>query len=531
MSTTVRAAVTLLLVTTLSASAAPVPADSRLPVPDPAAQAKAEKLIRDVFGNYAQTARADRPAIASKMIVQAASSEDEPAARYVLLRRAAELAASVGDATTAARAAGEIAAAFSVDPDEFRTEMLRKSAAVPGPDSARNTVAAALESADSALKSDRFEPAVRYAALAETTAQSARDPALVAAATARASAIRWTGKEQPRAKAAEDKLAKDPADPDANTTLGRFLCLGKEDWSRGLPYLAKSATPALRVAAAADLDNPTTLDAQLAVADAWWDAADNETALQQPAVRRRAAEWYAKAVADDQLTGLLRARAEKRIAEVATGRVVADADRTRTVVLLRAKQEEEPIFKRVAAGGKLKIIPATDHADALADPDTYKNVDVLVCGVNRLRDLPAKTPDERAQDMIGHFVQQGGDLIVFEQFTASNTKCLERLFGVQVHGANINGAIVAQPELRAKIQSAGLIKSLASVHFYNAYRNLPEKSVILLRGDDAEALPTAAIVPVGKGRLILFGTAIDPTDRPLDIATLEFIYRLAPDRK
>jgi hypothetical protein len=90
--------------------------------------------------------------------------------------------------------------------------------------------------------------------------------------------------------------------------------------------------------------------------------------------------------------------------------------------------------------------------------------------------------------------------------------------------------LVANPELRAKIQSAGLIKSLASVHFYNAYRNLPDKSIVLLRGDDAEALPTAAIVPIGKGRLILFGTAIDPTDRALDVALLEFIYRLAPEK-
>ena len=76
--------------------------------------------------------------------------------------------------------------------------------------------------------------------------------------------------------------------------------------------------------------------------------------------------------------------------------------------------------------------------------------------------------------------------------------------------ANINGAIVAIPELETPSRRPYQIPRV--VDFYNVYRNLPDKTIVLLRGDDVEALPTAAIVPVGKGRLILLGTAIDPTD-------------------
>src|SRR5687767_38462 len=86
-----------------SATAAALPAtrpntQSLLHVPDDPSQAKAERMVREVYAKeYATSDPAARRALAGRMLRQAMDSGNDAAARFVLLREARDIAASAGD--------------------------------------------------------------------------------------------------------------------------------------------------------------------------------------------------------------------------------------------------------------------------------------------------------------------------------------------------------------------------------------------------------------------------------------------------
>src|SRR3989442_1034688 len=78
-------------------------------VPSADAQAKAEKLIKDLFkADYARFRPADRLALSTKLLQQAVETKDDPAARYVLLQEASRLAARAGALQQALKAVQEL---------------------------------------------------------------------------------------------------------------------------------------------------------------------------------------------------------------------------------------------------------------------------------------------------------------------------------------------------------------------------------------------------------------------------------------
>ena len=96
-------------------------AADRKAVPDAAAQAQAEKLIRDVFKDeYARTSAADRLNLARKLLQQGIDTVDDPASRFVLFREARDLAAQAGDLETALTAVDEMARFFQVSAPEMK---------------------------------------------------------------------------------------------------------------------------------------------------------------------------------------------------------------------------------------------------------------------------------------------------------------------------------------------------------------------------------------------------------------------------
>jgi len=73
-----------------------------------------------------------------------------------------------------------------------------------------------------------------------------------------------------RAKQANTTLAKKPDDPEANFTAGKYLCLVKGDWDKGLPLLAKGSDAKLKELAQKELAGPKDAAEQAAVGDGWW---------------------------------------------------------------------------------------------------------------------------------------------------------------------------------------------------------------------------------------------------------------------
>jgi len=65
-------------------------------------------------------------------------------------------------------------------------------------------------------------------------------------------------------------LRNAPDDQGANQTVGLYLCLARQDWAAGLPFLTRGADPRLIDAAKLDLSNPTDPKAQHRLGELWF---------------------------------------------------------------------------------------------------------------------------------------------------------------------------------------------------------------------------------------------------------------------
>ena len=103
-------------------------------------------------------------------------------------------------------------------------------------------------------------------------------------------------------------------DPKANLEVGRYYCLIRGEWAKGLPLLAQSQHPQLQELAEADLRGPTQAADQMELADGWWELADTNAPYRK-ALRLRGAHWYQQAL---QILppGLLKIKAELRLEQM-----------------------------------------------------------------------------------------------------------------------------------------------------------------------------------------------------------------------
>ena len=109
-------------------------------------------------------------------------------------------------------------------------------------------------------------------------------------------------------------LRNAPADPEANQSVGEFYCLRKQEWEKGVRYLAVGWDKSLAAAAAADAASPSAPERQAGVGDAWWGRAEAADGRPLPpeyrdALRRRAYLWYNRALP------LLKGKESKRVAD------------------------------------------------------------------------------------------------------------------------------------------------------------------------------------------------------------------------
>jgi hypothetical protein len=294
------------------------PRPERIAVPGDEAAREAERLIRDeVF--KADFEAADRPskkvALAQRLIEEAGKSQDNPAAAYVMLRLARDEAVAGGDVETALAAAETLGKRYEVDEGGMKCETLESLARSPAATtSAKVLVDKMLGAVDGSVDGADFAAAERLLALSRTVAAKARDPLLTKLVNARAK--RLQGMKQQYAAVAEAQKVLEAAanDPQANETVGKYDCLARGDWDRGLPKLALAADPDLRAQAKADLAAPADGANRLAVADGWWSLAEKHSGPAQEQLRKRAATWYKMTLVD--LSGLNRTKVEQRLAEI-----------------------------------------------------------------------------------------------------------------------------------------------------------------------------------------------------------------------
>jgi hypothetical protein len=308
----------LIVIAVLSPNPAAGIDDERTPVPPTTDLVKAEALVKGIFkSEYAKTKRADRTALASKLLEQFAETKDDQAARYVLLREARDIAAKAGDAEVALKAASDMAAAFKVDAAEVRLAVVNPViAGITTAASAALATEVFLAAVDDAKSADDLKLALAFAKAADAAAYKAKNVGLATQAKTRLKEIEVLNVESEKVKDHLETLKTKPDDPVANLAVGRFLWLVKQDWDMAASHFANVADEKLRDAAVKDAKAADGGDAdKLAAGDAWYDlAAGKVDAPLKVAAQIRALHWYSTAVAD--LMGLNKAKVEKRIVEL-----------------------------------------------------------------------------------------------------------------------------------------------------------------------------------------------------------------------
>jgi hypothetical protein len=276
----------------------------RLPVPAADAQAKAEKLIRDLFkDDYGKKKPADQLALTAKLLDQAKETKDDPAARFVLLREVRDLAVQAGDLTQALRIVDDTAREYEVNPAALQATVLETASALPATPTLSKAIAeTALDVVEEAVSTDDFEAAARLLKVAEAAAQKAKSIPLVSAAHAKGKQAEAVRKEFEQAKVAAEKLAKDPKDAEASAAYGKYLCLRKGDWDKGLPFLLEGNDAKLKELAVKELRNPSEPADQIDLAEGWMGFAGKQPEPEKTALLMRTYNWFRQA--RPKVTGL-----------------------------------------------------------------------------------------------------------------------------------------------------------------------------------------------------------------------------------
>ena len=287
----------------------------KLAVPDAAALAKSAQVIKDLYkAEFAQTRTGDRLNLADKLFQLGLDPKEQPAPRFALLREAGDLAARAGDALRALKAVDELGYVFAINAPELKAAALELAAgSAQGQAAHEALVKGALEVVNEAVEVDAYPVADRALQVAKKAVTHTKNAVLASRLQTQTAEAEATHRAFKAIGPAADVLEKNPQEPAASAAVGRFRCVFKGEWEKGLPLLANGNDPQLQALARKDLEAPLDADARTALADGWWDLSEKEQGVAKRNLQKRAVRWYQRAL--PSLSGLPQVRVEKRLAD------------------------------------------------------------------------------------------------------------------------------------------------------------------------------------------------------------------------
>jgi len=301
-------------------------ASAKAPAPSDIALKKATKLATELFDtDFAQSVTPQEKAALARKLLQT-GLEEAPGTvdRYALLMLARDQAVAAGDTVTAYKALDAIDQSFQVDGLAMKTEMMTALAkSLRTLQDRGDFVGRAISLIGESRAADRLDLAVRLADLAQANAASVNEPLVLKKVV---EAVRGVHEEQMRRAVvtrAEAVLHDNPGDAEANLTVGKFRCLVKADWAGGLPMLAASSDLTFAAMAKKELTHPTEPEAQLAVADGWWDLAQKQPASVRDPIVAHAVALYRDL--QPRVVGLERVKVEMRLKQAGSAPAEAQA--------------------------------------------------------------------------------------------------------------------------------------------------------------------------------------------------------------
>jgi hypothetical protein len=289
---------------------------SKLPIPDDAEQKRARAQITRLYRDAVTQAKTPELKLAlSEKILGGAKQAADQAERFASIELAGRLAAQAGNVTTAFQTVDELAKSFKIDQVEMKTSLLGLASQNSSGKTQDLAVAnRALQMIDEAIDDDDFEMAERLASIAVTASRKTRETEFIKQVVARNKEVDEIADQHSAAMAAMETLKTNSDDAEANQIAGRYFCLSKGDWPKGLPLLAKGTDDALKAMAAQDAAGAADANGRIVLGNGWWDLAQNEDGLARKQLELRAAQWYRLALVG--LSGDVKADVEARLAGI-----------------------------------------------------------------------------------------------------------------------------------------------------------------------------------------------------------------------
>jgi WD40 repeat protein len=352
----------------VSASAAQPPT-KKLPVPQDKDLQRATALVNELYRDEIAKAEKDSAAglkLAQALLLEARSTNDDPAGKYVLLNQSSNLAGKAGDASTALEALEELGLSFEVPAATLRQRktqaLTAASQANAAPEVYQGVVDAAQALLDDAVTDDDFDSALALAQAAENAAKKLKSVALVSSIRKRLDAVKASQAEYAQVKPFVDALKKDPKDAKANLEAGKYYALGRGHWEKGLPLLQHGADRELAALAAADLANPQGWQQMSQLGGQWSKEAAKLKGQANVNTLLRAYQWYQRTLGVGSISEKERAQVEAAMLAI-NEQLPADQRAGEIAVeLRRASGHDGPVFGVALSGDGSKL--ATAGADA-----------------------------------------------------------------------------------------------------------------------------------------------------------------------
>ncbi len=200
----------------------PIPSNepARLPPPAPADQQQLLERIAQLFPAEEMTDHESRGEVARQLLDLGSDTGAETVERFVLLRRAAELASESADMLTLSRSVAQLGELFEVDPVAIEGKLIARAAQSGVPKGAEPSFAAHVQDfADAALRQNQFE----IAAWVLTAVEPAiTDASLRSALTERRERVTAQQVKFGEYETALKTLETLPEDASANFTVGAW---------------------------------------------------------------------------------------------------------------------------------------------------------------------------------------------------------------------------------------------------------------------------------------------------------------------
>lgn len=326
----------------------------KLAVPTAVEQERIAKQLESLYKSPPPGAK--DPAKAQELYELAAKDGSAPADRYMLLTKGAEIAAVAGDLSLSLQGIDALDADFEINALEVKQKLLEKFINAGKPDEVAIAIPAAEQLVDQAVVADQYEIALRLATTASHAATKSKMGVRKGVGERLARRRREIHLIEPIyavAKKAQESLEKNPADAEANATVGRWRCFYKGEWANGLPMLAKGSDGKLKSLAAEELKAPTDAEQQAHLADGWWELAQKEAGVARDSIHVHAGEIYQSAL-PNLASALRKVAVEKRLAEIASVKPIA--------VPVAVESNKPTSLIRFPVGHWVDVLPLADPA-------------------------------------------------------------------------------------------------------------------------------------------------------------------------